>query len=587
MDGLDPAAVTPGDNPLNAPFGTKMDARAEYASLPVEDDFSDERRPGKVIGTQSTSGAVRLGCDLEKLVANNRGALRFQPLIDAGWARQGIAYGPFRRENGLVMAVSINNGHNTSHATGNPDSFARRVFRWAKGPNADPWHVRAFSWMRAPRKMNTLRRLYWWWRISPGVFDRPELNENLALGWFTSEAPADPVNDGCGFVVHAAEAENGELWARVGDRCLPAFRRLMNLQVTYVVALRERGAVYYVSSSEGAHGMAAFPEMRPVAIDPFNADETLYASVHQSALGQIGFRVDTRLHGVRIEKSPEFMTPFGTAHAADRLTGAGPLAGDAEVGPAWRILEGRVDRTTDGASAAGKALAVIDPAMPSGLVHVMVRAAEASAGGGLIWRMAAEDSYWLLRFSPGGFDLLQVRDGRETVVASDVKRPLTPDRFHSLQILDSHGQIGCYLDGEQLFDGWIEDGLFDDASGVGILLDGRSVTMRDFEAHPRSVPIPREFRFEPPWNRMGERIVYRDDFAGTPGEAQVVEGTLAQVGLDHFRRSPFGSKNTGLSATTQGTTLPSARGAKMVLPLRARPPLTSARAMERPQFGDQ
>src|SRR5690606_17661419 len=63
----------------------------------IVDMFSDDRPAGTVIGTAEIPGAVRLGCDIERQIAIDHGALRFQPLITPGWGRQGIAYGPFPR----------------------------------------------------------------------------------------------------------------------------------------------------------------------------------------------------------------------------------------------------------------------------------------------------------------------------------------------------------------------------------------------------------------------------------------------------------------------------------------------------------
>ena len=323
----------------------------------VADDFQDERARGAVIGTLAVKGGVRRGRDIERQIAIDHGALRFQPLVRPGWGRQGISYGPFQREAGLVLLVSITNGHNTSQGSPLPDDLARQVYRWLRGPGIDAWPGRLVSLIHAPRKRLTLRR-FWWWALSTSrTYRGSNIDENLAVGWFPSEAPINPVEEGCGFVVHAAEGENGELWARVGKQCLSAFRRLKNVHVYYVVALREQGAVCYAAADQKAHGLAAFPMMRPIAIDPFNKDEMLFAGVHQSALGQIGFRVDTRVQAVQVGRIPEFSTLFGTAHAADALAKAGR-------GKSLQSGGGGIFRRT---------LAItypsVDPGRPSGLIH--------------------------------------------------------------------------------------------------------------------------------------------------------------------------------------------------------------------------
>jgi hypothetical protein len=507
----------------------KIDGVIPAENLPVVDVFADDRIAGTVIGTSTADGAVRRGCDAERQIAIDNGALRFQPLIKPGWARQGIAYGPFQRTNGLVMAVSITNGHNTSQGSAIPEHIIRRIYRWAVGPNADPWPARLLALLRGPRRQGTVRRLLWWWRSTSKNYNLPNFNENLAIGWFTSEAPADPLSDGCGFIMHAAEGENGELWTRSGDRCLSAFRRLKNLQVYYLVALRDRGAVYYAAAMEGAHGLAPFPMVRPIAIDPFNEDEILYAGVHQCALGQIGFRVDTRVHCVQVQQLPQLSSRFGTAHVGDLLVGQGSLQDATTLGGAWRILRGSIDRTQTGAVASkGNAFATIDPGVPSGLVHAIVSTGGAPSAAGLAWRVRDGNNFWLLKVSSEGSALIRVVEGTEILVASETERRLEPNASHSLQILDTPGQIGCYLDGDRLFDTWVNSEFLEDASGTGIWFGGAcGLQIRDFEAHAREIALPPALRFEAPWLRLGKSMEFADHFDGAAGD---LAGRAPQTG---------------------------------------------------------
>ena len=270
---------------------TKLQEYGTHApQAPLFDTFTDAREAGTVIGTCGEGGFKRLGCDVERRIAIDHGALRFQPLITPGWGRQGISYGPFRRQNGLALAVAMTNGHNTSQGTAIPEGIARRLRRWLLGPGIDPWTSRLRALLRAPRKRRVLRRFLWWLRSTRPFFRLRDINENLAVGWFSSSAPTDPTSDGCCFVIHAAEGENGELWARVAGHCLSAFRQLQNLRVYYVVVLRDRGAIYYAAALDNAHALPGLPKLRPIAIDPFNDDDILYAGIHQAVLGQIGFR---------------------------------------------------------------------------------------------------------------------------------------------------------------------------------------------------------------------------------------------------------------------------------------------------------
>jgi hypothetical protein len=508
-----------------------LSQRAEALTGRLVDTFSDDRAAGTVIGTSTTSGQTRLGRDIERQIAVDHGALRFQPLIIPGWARQGIAYGPFRREPGLVLAVSITNGHNTSQGTPIPEHIIKRFGRWLLGPGVDPWPARLLALVRGPRKKGTLRRFWWWMRSTNRTFLQPPLNENLAVGWFTSEAPGAPPNDGCGFVIHAAEGENGELWARVGSRCLSAFRRLKNLRVYYVVVLRKRGAIYYAAASQGAHGLPGFPMMRPIAIDPDNDDETLYAGIHQSVLGQIGFRVDTRVYGVHIERLPEFSSVSGMALACDPLPGNWPPEDAGGLHGGWRVR--RV--TVTGVEGDDIRLAVLEPNAPSGLIHALIDAGDSPARIGIAWRILDTSNFWLLSLSTECCTLGRVHNGRQELLACDTRRVFAPNATHSVQILDGGGQIGCYLDGERLFDAWFEDPALEDATGVGMLLNEEcAVRVRDFEAHGREVPMPSAIRFDGPWQRVGEHIGAADDFGGASGD---LDGRTPTLGDGRWERT--------------------------------------------------
>ena len=510
-----------GIHALTVPLKVASRLRAETALVPMIDAFADDRPAGTVIGSCTTSGARRLGCDAEHQVAIDRGALRFQPLVTPGWGREGIAYGPFRRTSGLVLAVSVTNGHNTSQGGCIPESFAKRIARWLLGPGIDPWVGRLMAWLRSPRKKGTLRRFHWWLRSTRPFYRLPEFKENLAVGWFTTPAPSNPLSDGCGFVIHAAEGENGELWTRVAGHCLAALRRLQNLQFYYVIVLRERGAIYYAAAMKGAHGVAAFPMMRPIAVDPFNDDKTLYAGIHQCALGQIGFRVDTRVHGVHIERMPEFASPFATAHAGDRLTGTGPLTGAAERGGAWRLLTGKANRGSEGVTCAGDcdAIAVLEPGAPSGLVHALVALDTTSGSAGIVWHVLDQQNYWLLKVSNEGAALIRFANGAEICLASDQRWRLQPLTTHSIQVLETDDQLGCYLDGECLFDSWFNDPALASATGVGVWLDASGhARMRNFEAQPRQVPAPSSLRFDAAWARLGQTVELADDFRRAQGD---------------------------------------------------------------------
>ena len=73
----------------------------------IEDFYQDPRRPGNVIGSTNINGAVRRGEDLEARLSIDNDALRIRPLLNPGWGRSGVLYGPYERRNGLTLIVHI------------------------------------------------------------------------------------------------------------------------------------------------------------------------------------------------------------------------------------------------------------------------------------------------------------------------------------------------------------------------------------------------------------------------------------------------------------------------------------------------
>ena len=84
------------DNRSAMGVGT-MPAQALKEELELYDNFTDDRAAGTVIGSLATSGHKRSGVDVEGVMSIDNGALRIAPLIEAGFGRASIAYGPFTR----------------------------------------------------------------------------------------------------------------------------------------------------------------------------------------------------------------------------------------------------------------------------------------------------------------------------------------------------------------------------------------------------------------------------------------------------------------------------------------------------------
>jgi hypothetical protein len=508
-------------------------------AVKVSEDFTQPRRAGSVVGAAMPQGGLRRGVDREGVIGIDNGALRIKPLIDPGWGRAGIAYGPFERRNGRTFAVFMVNCHNTSQSENLQESFRDRFDRWLRGPDLYSRSRRMLQWLLSKRKGRMLRQWLWWHRISVKSLPVPRIDENLALGWFASEVPADPLAEGNGLVMHATGAENGELWARVGKSMLPAVRSVQNLQIHYVIVLRERGAAYYAASVAGANGLGCYPNMRLLAIDAFNDDPSVHAGVFQATLGQIGFRLDTRIYGTRVVDVPEWSTWYGTAHAADRLSGTGSLAGSgADVGGAWQQISGRFERTVAGAEAGEDAsLALLRATEPSGLIHVVIDAGSQDArSAGLVWRHADPDNFWQLMVNAAGCELTLREASNVSMIARSDSVRLAADRLQSLQVVDEGRRFSLFLDGTLLFDTRFADDRLWRATGIGVTVPakGNGVRLTRFEAHPLECRLPAALDQGKPWWLLGRQDVVTEGFEGP---ARDLDGKPTTTGAQTWRRT--------------------------------------------------
>jgi hypothetical protein len=517
------------------------------------DLFEEDVPSGRVIGSAVRDGVLRRGVDAEGVIGVDHGALRIRPLVDNGWGRALLAYGPYDRRAGLTMATLALNGHNTSQSERLPEKFRKRLAQWLKGHSAErsTMRRRAREWLLHPRKRYMIRRSRIWLRMSRGPV--VELDENLAVGWFADEVQREP-GRGNGLVMHAALGENGELWARIDDTFVPVVRGLQNVPICFVVVVRDRGAAYYIGSIPGAAGTAALPELRPIGVDTSAQDPTLHACIHQAVLGQIGFRVDTRVSAVEVAHVPALADWCGSAHAADRLSGSGALHGsDAERGGPWTVGRGEIVRDTAGChGGSGPSVAVVDPGRASGLVHVELT----GEGGGIRWRHVDMDHALSLVVADGAVRLVLTEDGVDRDVATDVLPPGGAPR--SAQVIDDGAAVTVVVDGRRCFGGPLSIDAYADATAVGILVGGAgSGLVRRFEAHPRSVSIDALETLPTPWFAVGTEVVVHDDFGG-PAGVDLHERTTTTGGAAWNRSYGDGHiRTTGESAARVDATVSS------------------------------
>lgn len=481
------------------------------------------------MGSRGEDGTRRHGVDVERVLSIDEGALRIQPLVEAGWNRACLSYGPFERRAGLVLGISMVNGHNTSQSEQLPDSLDGRLRRWLIGSETMRIRERALKWLTSGRVRRVLRQFRWWARTAKGRREVEPLDENMAVGWFP-RVDSHPMHEGSAIVMHAMGPENGELWLRLGTDLLPVVHGVQNLHIYYVVALRHDSAVYYAASVPRAGGFAPYPMMRPLGVDIGSSGATeVWASVHQSLLGQIGFRLDTRVYGIGVAELREWRQWCGGAMAADKLDGEGAVAGSGELfGRSWEHGAGSLRRSGRGAVTDGMEGACgLHLPSPIGLVRCGVRH---DGGEGnhvaLRWRMRDTASYWEVRLGLGRSELSLMLNGSRELLASADRSSEGPG---DLQIVDDGRMIVISLNGRRLFERQIEDDRLADATAVAIALQdggGDRVSAGPFEAHARAVALPRELDFGPPWFRTGSSLLIEDDFSGEAGGLQGRRTTL-------------------------------------------------------------
>ncbi|MFK8182133.1 MAG: hypothetical protein AB8B99_02080 [Phormidesmis sp.] len=510
--------------------------------LLIRDDFEDARSPGHVIGTPSTAGPLRQGIDLEKTLAIDNGALRISPLITPGWQRSGIAYGPFQREAGLALSVFILNGHNASEGNTIEETLKGRFFRWLRGSETHSIGYRLQRWGTSQHHQHRFWHFYRWLRNHKNRFEKDKhLKENLAIGWFSDLHPNHP-SHGNAVVVRTAGPENGELCASVHHQLLPAFKGLQNLQTYYIVVLREQGAAYYAAtlpnpSALNENNLSAYPSMRLIGIDTQGTEDTIYAGIYQSALGQVGFRVDSRVYGVRAAALSTLSHWYGTAHMADSLTGCDQLtAAKTDTGETWQILQGDYHRTASGITGTSNHnIAVVETRAPAGAVHVIVStkhgiadpqtADPQTAEFALLWRTHTVQNTWALFLTATHCQLKLCQQGTWKVVETDSTAFLTPNTCHTLQILDTGSCFSLYLSGQLLFNQWFTDTQFQNERSVGLLSkhdissSATPIRVQRLEVHPRHIAIPPELQMGAPWQQQGKQVTVSDAFQGRRGDA--------------------------------------------------------------------
>ena len=455
------------------------DAVDRREGLVSDDWYPDPMAEGSVIGSVGPGGALRRGVDVENRVSADNGALRFEPLDRPGWGRQGVAYGPFPPEPGLAFAAHVLNGHHASQT----------------------------YYFHEPSRRTRLRR--WLGEARRGRFRRPHHYENLAVGFFPEPVPSDPLKDAHAFVVHAATEDNGELWVASLGRPVRAVRGVLNVPFVFVIVLRHDGeAAYYTSSLPGTTGAAPYPALRPLGIGSIlGGTPSVFGGIQQRILGEVGYRVATRVYGARVAVVPEWGNWYGSAAVADRLYGEGALVGTtAERGATWQELgASSLQRTPDGVRATGPepSGASLSVGTSVGLLRALLRPT-ADGTAEVCW---GEPHGATARVSVDATGAAVGGLGGAAVDRFALPEGNTPERV--VQVLDDGRRVAVHVDGALLGDRWWPSN--GDATEVGIVASAGS-TVRFFEAHAREIAMPSAIDVGPVWQPPPSRVVFDERF---------------------------------------------------------------------------
>jgi hypothetical protein len=506
-----------------------LDDQHPLADDPLADDFDRPATRGTAIGPATRSAHRRGGVDVEGVVAVDDGGARLSPLARPGWGRVGIAYGAWPPEAGLTFSVHVLNGHNGAQDRPRR-SRPRLVARWVLGSGTDPW------WRRVPRLLHhtgresTLHRLARY-RLLDRTHPATELDtQNLAIGWFDAEAGRRPHRQPGALIVAGAAGDSGAL-AIIGEDGPAVVReRLGELPMHVVAVLRDAGvALFAAVGVDDGHR----PLLRPVGIVATPLPATVWAGVHQRIMGEIGFSPDTRVYAARVARVGTWSRWWTTAVAADRLVGDASLEQHAaETGQRWAVSDGGFTRTASGLALRpgvdhGDRVALLDAGVPVGLLRTVLRTGKPDGDGvALHWRLQDPETSWRLRLGATSVaverweaGVITARWSEEPPTLGALRPPtVASDRDVEVVVVDDGCHVSVTVDGRPVHVGPIADRTLADNTTVGIGPLGTGWTIRDLEAHPRTIALPPELDIAPRRLAPGRTRAWVEDFELPPGD---------------------------------------------------------------------
>ena len=99
-------------------------------------------------------------------------------------------------------------------------------------------------------------------------------------------------------------------------------------------------------------------------------------------------------------------------------------------------------------------------------------------GGGIMWRVADDNNYYVARFNPleDNFRIYYVKDGKRVMISSAAVK-LKKNRWHTMTVIQNGKRFEGYLDGKKFLSGI--DGHIKAAGAVGLWTKADAVTLFD------------------------------------------------------------------------------------------------------------
>lgn len=507
------------------------------------DDFVDTVAVGSLVGR-----AGRSGRDVEGLLGADHGAARIRPPRIPHWGRAVLAYGPYRAEAGAACSFLVTNGHNASENEERWPSLVTFLSQVVRGTQVDPplsrvlARIRHRDHSRDPlwRRVRTVRTYGHEFDAGRGDAD------NLAVGWFAEPAPTGVSGGPPALLVRSAGPLNGTLSVTGGQR--PALvRPLWNVPVQYVSVVLPGAVLLCAASLGGTAGLAPPGFLRPLHLAP-SAPEggaagvgNWWAGVSQRLLGQVGWGIDTRIHGARVARlgAGPWREWCGPAHVADRLGGPAPAGaqGSSEDCPGEDCPgEARCAERGGHWQAGPGGATVVDPGAPSGLVHAVVTPAQDGEGVDLLVRASA-DAALVIRLTTQDTAVVVRTGDVETVLATGAAA-ITAGVGVAVAVTDDGDVLAVRAGGADVLDVRL-DAVSATLAGTGVGWGAPSAgaglaAVRDLQAYPCVVACPPELAHHWPAVRLGTRVVLDSPFSGSSDD---LDGYLARSGQRWSHRS--------------------------------------------------